>query len=443
MKRIFTLLTAITLGSASFGQVFQSDLSTWANGEPADWTGSKTSIGAGGSTIAEVSTGANYGTSVALLTNDNTSSKRLATEPTAVTAGETYEIKMWVSAVAGEMTTRIYDLSNSDWGTFNSNYIDVAGSTNLMISQTVTIPAGCTSVEFMLYVRNTGTTGIALDSVDINTVSISYTAKTIAEIQTSTAGPSPEAGNHVETAGVVTATKTGGYWIQDGNGAWSGVYIDDAANTPSIGDSVTVQGQVGENFDATQLENVVSYTLESAPVVVPTATVLPTADIKSMEEYEGVLVQTINAICTDASGPFGQWTINTDVTLTSDSLLVDDDIFNFGAQVFGTAYNVTGIAHYSYGDRKILPRMASDIAEPLSVEKNTINANIFPNPATNNVTISGVNGTISIYAINGEVVYNGTINNTLNVNTQNLTTGLYIVEVIENNVKANYKLIVE
>jgi len=38
---------------------------------------------------------------------------------------------------------------------------------------------------------------------------------------------------------------------------------------------------------------------------------------------------------------------------------------------------------------------------------------------------------------------NGTITNTLNISTQNLTTGLYVVEIIENNSKANYKLIVE
>jgi len=445
MKRIFTLLTAITIGSAAFGQVFQSDLSSWdaGTGLPTDWTGTKTTIGAGSSTISEVSTAANYGTSVALLINDDNGTKRLATEATVVVPGETYEVKMWVSAIVGKVTTRMYDLTNSAWGTFNTNYIDVAGSVNLLISQTITIPSGCTSAEFILYVKSTGTTGIALDSVAVNTIAISYTPKTISEIQTTTTGDSPEVGNFIETAGVVTATKTGGYWIQNGNGAWSGVYIADATNTPSMGDSVTVQGQVTENFDATQIVNIANYTLNSAPAVIPTATVVTTTDINAMEEYEGVLIKTLNVECTRADAGFGQWIVNTDASVTTDSLLIDDDIFNYGAQVLGTNYDVTGIGHYSYGKRKLLTRIATDVNEALTINENNINANIYPNPANDNVTISGVNGNVSIYSINGTIVYNGTINGTLNIKLENLTTGLYIVEVIENNAKANYKLIVE
>ena len=71
MKKIFTLLTACTLASLGFSQtVFQSDLSTWATGDPTDWMGTKTSIGSGD--VTEVMSGATAGTSVAKL--DNTTS---------------------------------------------------------------------------------------------------------------------------------------------------------------------------------------------------------------------------------------------------------------------------------------------------------------------------------------------------------------------------------
>jgi len=445
MKKIFTLLTAVALGSASFGQVFQSDLSSWAGGEPTDWMGTKTNLISGGGSITEInSAAANYGTSVAQVVNDQASAKRLSTQTVAVTAGETYEVKMWVTAVAGEMTTRMYDLTNSAYGTFNSNYIDVAGANNLMISQTVTIPAGCSDAEFIIYFRNTGAVGVGLDSVDISTLAVSYTPKTISEIQTTVTGDSPELGNFIETSGVVTAVKsTSGYWIQDGTGAWSGVYIKDNANTPAMGDSVTVQGQVSENFSATQLENIASYTLNAAPSVIPTPTILSTTDINSMEEYEGVLIQAVDVECTSTDYGFGQWVINTDPAASADSLRVDDDIFNFGAQVLGNHYVVTGIGHYSYGVRKILPRMAADVVDFVSINEHVINANIFPNPANTNVTISGINGTVAIYSINGKLVYNAIVNGTSTINLEALNSGLYIIEVIENNTTANYKLIVE
>jgi len=447
MKRIFTLLTAITIGSAAFGQVFTSNLSTWdAAGNPTDWMGTKSSISP--ASVTEISVGATYGTSMASLLNSTANHKRLTTQAITVIAGETYEIKVFCTGMQGEIRTSYYDLTNDAWTGYNS-YVDLATASAgslTTVSQTVTIASGCTSVEFILSVKSTddnGGVGMLIDSVSVSSISVSYTAKTISEIQTTVSGDSPEVGNFIETSGVVTATKTGGYWIQDGNGAWSGLFIEDATNTPSMGDSVTVQGQVNEFFNLTQIETIASYTLNSAPLVIPTATVLPTADIKGMEDYEGVLVQAVDVECTIASAPFGLWTINTDVTLSSDSLLVDDEMYNYGAQVVGTRYSVTGISQYSYGERKILPRMESDVVEFLSVEENVINANIFPNPANDNVTISGVNGTVSIYAINGEVVYNGSIKGTLNITTQNLTTGLYIVEIIENNAKANYKLIIE
>jgi len=450
MKRIFTLLTAITIGSAAFGQVFQSDLSSWTTGDPSDWMGTKTNIGS--ANVIEQTALISYGTSAASLINTATSGhKRFTTQAVTVVGGETYEIKMWVAASVGKLRTGFYDLTNSAWNSSYNPYLDLAiesAGNAVMISQTVTIPSNSSSVEFILSLNNTDVTeatagiGIIVDSVDISLLAVTYTPKTISEIQTSTSGASPEVGNFIETTGVVTATKTGGYWIQDGNGAWSGLFVKDNANTPSMGDSVTIQGQVDEFFDLTQMKNISGYTLNSAPAVIPTATVVTTTDINAMEEYEGVLIKTLNVECTRADAGFGQWIVNTDASVTTDSLLIDDDIFNYGAQVLGTNYDVTGIGHYSYGKRKLLTRIATDVNEALTINENNINANIYPNPANNNVTISGVNGNVSIYSINGTIVYNGTINGTLNIKLENLTTGLYIVEIVENNEKTNYKLII-
>jgi hypothetical protein len=451
MKRIFTILAAITIGSTGFGQVFQSDLSSWdvATGLPTDWTGTKTNLISGGGTITEVQAGASYGSSLAQLVNDNSSAKRLASEPTTVTAGETYEIKMWVSALAGDVSTRVYDLTNIAWGTFNPAYINIAGTTNSMISQTVTIPAGCTSVEFLLYIKNTGATGMALDSVSvaITTPAPPAALVSIYDIQytTDVSGDSPELGNILTTRGVVTGVYQIGsnaerFFIQHGDGAWNGIYVYENGTSVTLGDSVKVTGTVLEYNGLTEMGYVSNITVLNSGNAQPTAVVVTSATVGN-EEYEGVLVKVEDGINTVAPNQYGAWTINEGGDIT-----IDDDLMAPFTPVLNNAYDVTGVRHLSFGEILVLPRTASTdiiVTGNASINETVINANIFPNPANNNVTISGVNGMVSIYAINGEVVYNGTITNTLNINTQNLTTGLYVVEVIENNAKANYKLIVE
>jgi hypothetical protein len=453
MKRIYTILTAILIGSTSFGQtVFQSDLSSWAGGVPTDWMGSRTSINA--DSVVQQTVGVTYGTSMASLLNTTSSHKRFTTQPVTVVPGETYDIQMWVAATQGDLRTNYYDATNGTYGSYNT-YLDmsVESAGNLvMLSQTVTIPAGCTSAEFILSLKNTDPStagspffvGIIVDSVSISVASINYTPKTIPQIQTSALpnGDSPELGNYVETSGVVTAISPAGYWLQDGVGAWSGVFVKDVANIPSRGDSVTVQGQVDEFFSLTQINNVAGYTNLGAATVMPTPEVVTTTQVNTMEEYEGVLLKIEPAECSMVDAGFGQWKINTPPTTSNDSLLVDDDMFSY-TPILGTQYSVVGVGHYSYSERKILPRDAADVTVYVSVKENNLNATMFPNPATTTVNINGVNGTIEIYSINGQKVYNNTINGTLNLNVETFNAGVYFVKLSENNITSTYKLVIK
>ena len=85
-----------------------------------------------------------------------------------------------------------------------------------------------------------------------------------------------------------------------------------------------------------------------------------------MEQWEGVVIQTLNAECTSNTVGFGMWEINDG----SGTLLADDDIFpyHFNA-VVGSDYNVTGIGHFSFGDYKILPRDINDISLVVATTK--------------------------------------------------------------------------
>ena len=379
MKYTFTLFAFTILSFCSFGQVvYQNDLSTWGGGLPSGWEvpGGVTSLEADSilqnTTLLTPITN-NYGSDMASLVNIENGHRRFTTSPVTVTPGQTYDVKMYLQATSGEIRTNYYDITNGAYGSYNS-YIDLsvasAGSAT-MVSQTVTIPAGCTSANFILSIRNTeASTGVApffvgimLDSVDISVASVSYTPTTIYDIQYTTApsGDSPEDGNFVQTSGVVTAVWPGdGYWIQDGNGAWNGLYIDDATNTPSVDDSVTVEGQVAEFFNLTRLENITSYTLESAPAVIPTPTNISSADA-SLEDYESVLISLSTAECINENAGFGNWTVNTNVGTPADSILIADELFSYNCPVLGDDYDITGIGYYSFSERKILPRDVNDI----------------------------------------------------------------------------------
>jgi hypothetical protein len=390
----------------AFGQtVFQSDLSTWSGGQPSDWFGTKTSTS--GLTVTQTTGSANYGTDEAALINTGSGHKRFTTASTTVVAGETYNIEMWVSGV-GELRTSLYDLTNSAWEPY-SPYTTITAGPQTMISHSITVPASCTSVEFILSLRNTDATGILLDSVYVGVGSVTPPPTgltTIYDIQFSTNpnGNSPEENNIVTTKGVVTAYVSntanygaGSFFIQDGDGAWNGLYIynQDTLLTPSVGDSVEVTGTVVElNLGSapqavTELNSISNINVfNSGPL--PNTTTISTGDANS-EKYEGVLIKVTNAEAT-VVGPtsagglgFGQWEMNDG----SGALRGDDDMYAYHTIANqGTHYDVTGIGHYSFDDYKILHRKPSDISLYTGVDElSGVNVSVYPNPVRNAIVV--------------------------------------------------------
>ena len=448
MKQIFTLLSAVFIGSTAMAQIaFQSDFSTWANGAPTDWAGSKTSLAA--SNYTEVTMGATYGSGMVNLINENSGHKRFTSQSVTVTGGTTYNVNIYVSGLSGDLRTAYYDLTNLAYSSYN-NYADLATASAgalTVVTQSITIPANCSNIEIILSLRNTDSLGFVVDSVSLAEPANPPmpVPHTIVELQNNNGNSSAYEDSLTITSGVVTAVKPGdGYWIQDGMGAWTGIYVDDAANMPSRGDSVTVTGKVAELFGVTQIELITNYMLESTPVVAITPTVVSSSDVNNLEDWEGVLVQVVAAECINEDANFGQWTINDGASL-ADSVLVDDDLFSF-APTLGVDYNITGIGHYSFSASKLLPRDLADITTgpvPSGIEDDKINFSIFPNPAANQFVVKGVNnGTLLIYNISGAVIYSSKINGMNTVNVTNYAAGIYMVKVISNGSTNTQKLIV-
>jgi len=450
MKKIFTLLTAVCIGGFAFGQtIFQSNLSSWASGDPTDFMNTaRTNITS--ANVVEQTALPTYGTSTASLVNATTGHKRFVTDAFTVTGGQSYLIEMWVAASnSGDLRTGYYDVTNSAYNSLYNPYMSIPDSSmgNLVrVAQVVTVPATCTSAEFILSLRNTDATtasfgiGILLDSIAItSTTPPPANIKKIYDIQYTTApsGDSPEDGNIVTTRGVITGIVKYGsarhsFFIQDSAKAWNGIYIYNTNDsTLVIGDSVEVTGTVDEFFNTTQIGFVSNITVLNSGNTLPTPVANTTMSANS-EEWEGVLINVTNAECTSNTVGNGMWEINDG----SGGLKADDDIFFYHlTAVVGTYYDVTGIGHYSFNEYKILPRDFNDISTSTSVDELSNNTvSVYPNPTNGILNFNMVkeNSTINIIDITGKTLKTVKTNTTkVSMNLNTFANGLYFYNITD------------
>lgn len=431
MKHI-TLGAALFLAGAANAQVFTSGLESWDAGAPTDWVGSKTNIAA--ADIVEVTDNVHDGTSAVGLTNAITGHKRFTTQNVAVTAGTTYDFSFWVRGT-GEIRTGLWD-GLSDAGTsyaYNSTYISATAEWT-QHTQQVTCPTGATSVQFVLSIRNT----VAPDNLVVDDVVISEAvveppmAMPIHDIQytEATDGASPHVGHTVITSGIVTGAKAGyGYFIQEGTGPWNGIFVNDATNTPALGDELEITATVQENFSFTRLNLVTGYQVLSTGSSVPAAESLtPTA--AATEQWESVLVTVADMECLSTPNQYGEWNLGNWLG----DLLADDELYT-STPTLGAFYTITGPMYYAFNLWRILPRSASDLAVGTGVdEANTGMFSAYPNPASGQLTVALGNtagqATITLTDAAGRVVLQDmSATDRMVVNTSAYANGVYMLTV--------------
>ena len=426
MKHIYLFTLAFTIGGAANAQiVFQNDFENWTGTTPDGWVGAKTSLEL--DSISQESVNPQSGTFACRLTNQEATHKRFTTGSVAVVAGTAYEINFWVRG-SGEIRTGLYDGRSSGSGYSTYNAYATVGSTWTEVTQTVTCTHDTADGEFILSVHISGAPDqIVVDNVTISVGTIDPpTAQTIHDIQFTSApdGASPLAGTAVITAGIVTAAYTGGYWIQNGTGPWSGLFIFDSSLLPVLGDSVSVTGNVTEYNGLTEVNGV------SAAVVVTSGNPLPaTTDITtaqaSTEPYESVLVRVTSASCTVLPDAFGQWKVNDG----SGEVFVDDLMYAYVPTV-GVEYNVTGPLTYSFTEWKIEPRYAADVEIFNGLEElAAINVTVLPNPTSDLLVIERTTNAPIDYALidaaGRNVIAGRATGARFTVDVRALATGLY------------------
>ncbi len=264
------------------------------------------------------------------------------------------------------------------------------------------------------------------------------TPATIYEIQ-GQAEASPLENQIVTTSGVVTSLiRDFGFFLQDGDGPWSGVYVyyDDADfhATLNRGDEVEITGKVSEYYGKTEISELVSAAVVSTGNAVPTPINLSTSNVPE-EQYEGVLVSVSNAVVTDTTLGYGEILVNDG----SGACRVDDKLYSYWNDMTpypDTTYQLTGIVDYAYDTYKILPRDASDFVKALAgVENNNITGlEVYPNPVSNgSVYLNADNRLHSITVFNmiGQAVYReAELNSTqVSINLNILNDGVYLLRI--------------
>lgn len=440
MKKIYlTLITLIAIATISNAQtvVFSSSFENWTSGMPSDWNGARTNIAI--DSVAKITSGTQYGANAVQLKNNSTSHKRFSTKSKTVIEGKAYTAKFWAKGT-GDIRFGLYDLdrSNGDFGYTYAAYNTLNTQNWTEYSQTVVADTNYTSAEFLFSVNKTTGNGIQIDSVVITENVFSAPTLSIYQIQYSTAtnGASTYNGQSVKTGGIVTAFRNfgkgidKGYYIQSGTGTYSGVWVADSVNSVSKGDSIVIEGKVGEFFSRTQVEQLSSFTL-IGQATAPSGVIVTLANAKT-EAYEGMLIKVLSVKASSTPTQFGEYTV-TDGNTTMD---VEGQISGFTADsvVINGFYNITGVINYAFGAFSINPRTDFDIEKTTGIKDYSILAtNLYPNPATSYTIISFdkiINGNYEILDVLGSLIVSKDFNSDkLIINTLPLTKGIYFVKL--------------
>lgn len=427
----------LTLG-AQAQVIFTSGFEDWSSNLPTDWYGSKSSIPQ--ANVLQVTDAVHGGASAVRLVKEGTGHQRFTTQPQTVAANQEYEVRFWVRG-EGQIRLGLYDgrATGSGYATYTP-YANVTGNAWQEVVLSITAALDAANAEFILSVQSTvAPEHLVVDDVTITASAVTPpTPATIGQIQQTSdpSGDSPMVGTTVITHGLVSALLSNGFFLQDGTGPWSGLYVFGTPSALAVGDEVDVTGTVAEFNGQTQLSSVLNITtLTSGNAVAPT--VISTLE-GNTEPYESVFVKVQSASCT-AQGSFGQYTVNDG----SGNLLVDDVIYAHPFAV-GETYHITGVIQFAYDEWRLLPRSAADVETVTGIaEAQRAPVAIWPNPATDAVRVEGIAGPAAYLltdALGRTVAEGALVGGTLSV--AGLPAGSYLLQVAEGNAARQVRLVV-
>jgi hypothetical protein len=460
MKKLYTLFSFVLLSSAIMAQdvVFSSSFEEWTGDEPADlpvgWGGdARTNLPAADITQNDDAQEGEYSVK---LVRDNSGHQRFASSAVTIEASTEYTYTFWIKGT-GDIRIGLFDGGYAPYSAYVSANATWTQHTFSVVAQNATEEG-----NFIFSLRNTGSAGLLLDNVEITTGEVAPPELvSIYDIQFTTV---PGSGNTypslflnqvVTTTGVVTAvvpnannpSVNSAFYLQDGEGAWNGIYVFNPNNTFEVGNEIEITATVEERFGNTQLAFVSNSTIINEQASLPTATVITTGQANSEEAWEGVLVTVDMAECTNASAAFGLWLVN-----DGSGVLEIGNSMHMAVRANNNFYKITGPILYTFDDYQLQPRGAVDVVNLGTVNISEIAANdvfgLYPNPSSGLVNINLMqanNPRIEIANVVGQLVYQNepSVNQgVFQVDLAQFNSGIYLVSVISEGKRFTQKLIV-
>ena len=252
---------------------------------------------------------------------------------------------------------------DNDWsdGVAAFNVLHKDGKNTLTVSGLEEL----TTYTFKIYPYNNGGSNIDYKTDGTIPTATGTTKKSevipIAQVQKTPdgqEGDSPLKGQVVTLKGVVTGVSKYGYFIQDADSAWSGVYVYDSGHLSQVkmSDQVLITGTVDEYNGKTEIKDITAFSVVSQNVAQPKPVSIKTGEL-AQEKYEGVLVKVSAAQCTNTDLGYGEWEVDDG----SGPCRIDDLLYTGFTPELGQKYNITGVCDYSYGNYKIEPRSEQEI----------------------------------------------------------------------------------
>jgi hypothetical protein len=234
------------------------------------------------------------------------------------------------------------------------------------------------------------------------------------------------------------------FFIKDATGAMNiHSYVDVSNYTVTEGDEITTRGFLTFYKGLTELR------VDSIKVNSQGNTLEDPKDAdKPSEETESDFIKLTKVWMTNDTTtmwPDGEKPNFGNVEFTNEAgdtfiVRIDKDVLDMqGAAIIADTMNIVGIggqfdgsAPYDEG-YQIFPRMLSDITEwvnTASVKEVTVEARVYPNPTSNNLTVIGTQkwNTYQVFNILGGIVLEGSLSNN-NLTVSELNTGTYIVKL--------------
>ncbi|MFP4663923.1 MAG: T9SS type A sorting domain-containing protein [Bacteroidales bacterium] len=256
----------------------------------------------------------------------------------------------------------------------------------------------------------------------------------IYDIQYTSSGDSPLLDDEVTIKGVVVANFNSsdygtGYYVQDGAGAWNGLYIYDETNSPSMEDSVQITGTVSEFYGMTQLEDITDFQIVDIGGTISGPEVISIADANT-EDYESCFIRVENVSCVEEQNQYGEWK----VAIGNDTLLMKDNgAFDFTEEL-NQEYHVQGVTNYSYGEYSLHYRVDGDIEIADAIgEEFASDLRMYPNPASDVLTVENAEEVeqIKVYSVTGKLMDAYNVNgNTFRLNLADYSQGIYLVKFV-------------